>query len=131
MAVNCVLEINSTWTYHARSLSGGAPAYIAEREKKVVAGAGSIEPFQVSGWRGAQKATSYGFSMVLFGQELVETLVVNGKFQRCQREAGEIRRVEVRESLCKGGARGVWVGHGHTSAKQVGPHAECGRAKWN
>jgi hypothetical protein len=52
---------------NARSLSGGAPADIAERENRVGAGAGSIEPFQVSGWRGARKAASYGFSMVLFG----------------------------------------------------------------
>ena len=53
---------------NARSLSRGAPADIAEREDKVGAGAGSIEPFQVSGWRGARKAASYGFSMVLFDE---------------------------------------------------------------
>jgi hypothetical protein len=43
------------------------PADIAEREKKGGAGARSIEPFQVSGWRGARRAASYGFSMVPFG----------------------------------------------------------------
>jgi len=43
---------------------------MAERENKVVAGARSIEPFQVSGWRGVQNAASYGFSMLLFrGQQ--------------------------------------------------------------
>jgi hypothetical protein len=52
---------------NARSLSGGAPRDIAERESKVGAGARSIEPFQVSGWRGARKAASYGLSIVLFG----------------------------------------------------------------
>jgi hypothetical protein len=57
----------ATWPDNARSLSGGAPADIAEREKKGGAGARSIEPFQVSGWRGARKAASYGFSMVPFG----------------------------------------------------------------
>ena len=54
-------------TRNARSLSGGAPRDIAERESKVGAGARSIEPFQVSGWRGARKAASYGLSIVLFG----------------------------------------------------------------
>jgi hypothetical protein len=53
--------------YNARSLSGVAPADIAEQENEVGAGARSIEPFQVSGWRGARNAASYGFSMVPFG----------------------------------------------------------------
>jgi len=56
----------SKLTRNARSLSGGAPRDIAERESKVGAGARSIEPFQVSGWRGARKAASYGLSIVLF-----------------------------------------------------------------
>jgi hypothetical protein len=42
------------------------PADSADREKKIGAGARSIEPFQVSGWRGVRNAASYGFSMSLF-----------------------------------------------------------------
>lgn len=46
------------------------------------AGGRSIEPFQVSGWRGVRNAASYGFSMSLFDYGLEKRTPRDREFSR-------------------------------------------------